>query len=267
MATALTIAGSDSGGGAGIQADLKTFAACGVHGVTAITAVTAQNTVTVTAVHVLPPAFVVTQIEAVVSDLGVDSVKTGMLATAATVEAVAACVDRLSLPSLVVDPVLRSSRGAPLLDADAIDILTRTLLPLARCVTPNRFEAERLAGIAIETESDIREAAKRIVGLGPQTVIITGGHRATTDVVDLCYDGHRFVELAGPRHPASSTHGTGCTHSAALAAGLARGDTLERAARDAKEYVSTAIQHGLPIGAGPGPLGRPEKGRWYTPEK
>ena len=141
MATALTIAGSDSGGGAGIQADLKTFAACGVHGVTAITAVTAQNTVAVTAVHVLPPAFVVAQIEAVASDLEVESVKTGMLATAATVEAVAACVDRLSLPALVVDPVFCSSRGAPLLDADGIDILTRALLPLARCVTATVFMA------------------------------------------------------------------------------------------------------------------------------
>ena len=257
VATALTIAGSDSGGGAGIQADLKTFAGFGVHGLTAITAITAQNTVAMTAVHVLPPTVVVAQIEAVASDLGVGSVKTGMLATAATVEAVAACVGRLSLPSLVVDPVFRTSRGAPLLDPDAIDILARTLLPLARCVTPNRLEAERLAGITIDTDRDAREAAKRIASLGPQSVVITGGHRPTANVVDLFFDGDRFIELAGPRHHTSSTHGTGCTYSAAVAAGLAQGDTLESATRGAKEYVSTAIQHGLPIGAGPGPLGRP----------
>lgn len=252
--TALTIAGSDSSGGAGLQADLKTFAAYDVYGLCAVTAVTAQNTMAVDAVHVLPPDFVVAQIESVCSDIGVRVAKTGMLANAAIVRAVANCLRQLALPSLVVDPVLRSSTEATLLDAEAIKVLRRELLPLALCVTPNRFEAELLSGVTIETDDDAREAARRISQSGPNYVIITGGHRASANVVELVYDGTTFSELAGPRHAASSTHGTGCTFSAALAAGLALGRTPLAAARSAKEYVAKGILQGLSLGSGPGPL-------------
>ena len=254
MKTVLTVAGSDSGGGAGIQADLRTFAAHGVHGLSAVTAVTAQNTTGVTLVHPVPPEVVVAQIEAVAADIRIDAVKTGMLSSAEVVEAVATSLARLRVAFLVVDPVLRASTGRALLADDALEALRRRLLPLAYCVTPNLEEAARLSGVPIRSDPDAREAARRIADLGPRTVVVTGGHRPTEEIVDLVLDGGTFVELRHPRVRASTTHGTGCTYSAALAAGLAQTRTLEDAARDAADFVAASIRRGVPLGAGPGPV-------------
>lgn len=254
MRTALTIAGSDSGGGAGIQADLKTFAAHGVYGTSAITAVTAQNTVGITASLALPTDLIAAQIEAVASDIGVHAAKTGMLATAAIVEAVARTVSDLELPYLVVDPVMVATSGDVLLHDDAVATLKADLLPRAFVVTPNRMEAEVLAGMAIETVDDARTAAHRILALGPAAVIVKGGHLASQDVVDLLHDGHSLTELRGPRTPGTSTHGTGCTFAAALTANLALGRSLREAFERSKSYVANAIRHSVAIGRGHGPV-------------
>jgi len=255
MKRALTIAGSDSGGGAGIQADLKTFAAHGVYGTSAITAVTAQNTRSVTGVHVVPAEFVTLQIEAVAGDIGCDAVKTGMLATSAIVEAVAAAVDALDLPNLVVDPVMIAKGGDRLLDQDAVHAVRVTLLKRARVVTPNVPEAEVLAGMPIRTLDDMRAAARRILALGPRAVIVKGGHLAGADSIDLLLHDGGEVQLAAPRLDVRHTHGTGCTFAAAIAARLASGESLDEAARGAKDYVTGAMRHGIDVGSGHQPLG------------
>jgi hydroxymethylpyrimidine/phosphomethylpyrimidine kinase len=254
MKTALTIAGSDSGGGAGIQADLKTFAAHGVYGTSAVAAVTAQNTLGVTAFMALPADLIIAQVEAVASDIGVDSVKTGMLANAAIVEAVAAAIDDLELPRVVVDPVMIAKSGDRLLEEEAVSAIRAELLRRAYVVTPNAPEAEVLAGMPVRSVADAREAARRIHKLGPTAVIVKGGHLATPEVVDLLFDGHAFTEFSGPRVDSRNSHGSGCTFAAALAANLALGHPLAEATRLAKEYVVGAIRHGLPIGRGHGPL-------------
>jgi len=256
MRVVLTIAGSDSSGGAGIQADLKTFAALGVYGTSAITAVTAQSTVGVTQSLALSADLVTAQIEAVAGDIEVHATKTGMLADAAIVEAVAAAIKELELPLVVVDPVLASKRGDPLLDADGVQMLRAELLPLARVVTPNVPEAEVLSGMPIDGPDAAREAARRIHGAGAAAVIITGGHLpGTSDVTDLLFDGGRFSTFTTSRVEGPSPHGTGCTFAAALAAHLARGDELDVAAARAQQYVAGAIRHALAIGRGRGPLG------------
>jgi hydroxymethylpyrimidine/phosphomethylpyrimidine kinase len=244
----LTIAGSDSGGGAGIQADLKAFAAAGCHGASAIVALTAQNTTGVTDVLEVPPEFVRAQLEAVFSDIGVDAAKTGMLFSAPIVEAVADFLAGHPVP-LVVDPVMVASSGARLLRDDAVDALVGRLLPLATVVTPNLAEAEALAG----TTGSRRELAERLHELGAPAVIVTGGHG--DDAVDHLFDGRQHVEIPVERHGVAATHGAGCTHSATLAALLARGRSLEQAARGAAEAASRAVAQGLvEIGVGEGPV-------------
>jgi hydroxymethylpyrimidine/phosphomethylpyrimidine kinase len=263
MRTALTIAGSDSSGGAGIQADLKTFAAFGIYGVSAITAVTAQSTRGIEAALALAADFVTAQIEAVAGDFTIDATKIGMLANAAIVEAVAAAIAELDLPLVIVDPVLVSSSGERLLDEDGVRALCAELLPRARVVTPNIPEAEALSRGSIESMADVYEAARRIHDLGPGAVIITGGHghekglglRAEgSEVVDLLFDGHTFHELRASRVESPHTHGTGCTFSSAVAAGLALGRELPDAAARAQQYVAGAIAHAPGIGHGRGPL-------------
>jgi hydroxymethylpyrimidine/phosphomethylpyrimidine kinase len=243
----LTIAGSDSGGGAGIQADLKAFAAAGTHGLSAIVALTAQNTVGVSAVHEVPTAIVIAQLEAVVSDIGVDAAKTGMLFSRSTIEAVADFLEGRRLP-LVVDPVMIASSGARLLEAGAVVALHRRLFPLATVITPNLMEAETLAGPGTR-----RELAERLVGLGAPAVIVTGGHGP--DAVDHLFDGREHVEIPVERLDVAATHGAGCTHSATLAALLAHGLSLAEAARGAARAAADAVRHGLPeLGAGDGPV-------------
>jgi hydroxymethylpyrimidine/phosphomethylpyrimidine kinase len=251
---ALTIAGSDSGGGAGIQADLKTFAAHDVFGTSAITAVTAQNTLGVTAVHAVPSDMVIAQIEAVASDIHVAATKTGMLASAAIVEAVAATIAELQLPLVVVDPVMISKSGATLLDEDALWALRRELLPRALLVTPNIPEAEALSERSIASIEDARDAARRILELGPSAVVIKGGHGIGDELIDLLFDGHDFHEFRTARIDTRNTHGTGCTFASAIAARLALGDRLVDAVKTAQAYVAGAIRHGLAIGHGHGPL-------------
>jgi hydroxymethylpyrimidine/phosphomethylpyrimidine kinase len=244
----LTIAGSDSGGGAGIQADLKAFAAAGCHGMTAVVALTAQNTTGVTAVHELPPDFVIAQLDAVFDDIGVDAAKTGMLFSAELVETVAGYLAEHPVP-LVVDPVMIASSGARLLREDAVRTYVERLLPLATVVTPNLPEAEALAG----GQGTRRELAERIHALGAAAVVVTGGHGETA--VDHLFDGREHVELPVERHDVAATHGAGCTHSATLAAGLARGLSLHDAAEEAGRVASAAVAHGLAgLGAGEGPV-------------
>jgi hydroxymethylpyrimidine/phosphomethylpyrimidine kinase len=254
MPTALTIAGSDSGGGAGIQADLKTFAAHGVYGTSAITALTAQNTLGVNGVHVVPDDFVTAQIEAVVSDFGCDAVKTGMLANSTIVEAVAAAVESLELPNLVVDPVMVAKSGAHLLDEEAVHAVRWTLLRLARVVTPNIPEAEVLAKMSIASVADMKEAARRIAMLKPSAVVIKGGHLAGPEVIDILLEKGEFHEWIGPRIEGPNTHGTGCTFAAAIAAHLAKGAPLIEAVPAAKAYVEGAMRHGIALGKGHRPL-------------
>jgi hydroxymethylpyrimidine/phosphomethylpyrimidine kinase len=251
--TALTIAGSDSSGGAGIQADLKTFAALGVYGMSAITAITAQNTVGVTVVAALAADLVTAQIEAIASDITVHATKIGMLANAAIVEATAAAIAELELPLVVVDPVMVAKSGDALLDRDGVRVIRTELLPRALVVTPNIPEAEALSDLSIRSLSDAREAARRIHRLGP-AVIIKGGHGSGDELVDLLFDGETFTELRTPRIATSSTHGTGCTFASAVAAHLALGHSLAEAARQAQAYVAGAIRQGLAIGHGHGPL-------------
>ncbi|MDQ7851222.1 MAG: bifunctional hydroxymethylpyrimidine kinase/phosphomethylpyrimidine kinase [Armatimonadota bacterium] len=251
---AMTIAGSDSGGGAGIQADLKTFAALGVFGTTALTALTAQNTRAVTAVLEVAPDFVGAQIDAVVGDIGVDAAKTGMLANAAIIEVVAQKVQEHDLRRLVVDPVMVAKSGAPLLRPDAVEALRRLLLPLALVVTPNLPEAAALAGRPVRTSAEMEEAARAIVALGPRAVVVKGGHlQAGEEAVDLFYDGREVRLFAAPRVHTRHTHGTGCIFSAAIAAGLAKGLEPPEAVAQAKRFVTAAIQGGLPLGGGHGP--------------
>lgn len=254
MPIALTIAGSDSGGGAGIQADLKTFAALGVYGTSALTAITAQNTIGVTAVQALSADLVTAQIEAVAGDMKIDAVKTGMLASSAIVEAVAAAIQSLELPSVVVDPVMIAKSGDRLFDEEALAALRSELLPRARVVTPNVPEAEVIAGMRITSLDDAREAARRIHKLGAASVVIKGGHLPGDEAIDLLFDGRTFAEYRTPRIDTRNTHGTGCTFASAIAAYLALGHTLPEAVGKAKEYVTGAIRHGLPIGQGHGPL-------------
>lgn len=261
MHTALTIAGSDSGGGAGIQADLKTFAALGVFGTSVVTAVTAQNTRAVAAVLELPPEMVAAQLDAVLSDIGADAAKTGMLASAALVEVVSAKVAEYRLARLVVDPVMVASSGRRLLSEDAIRGLRERLLPLALVVTPNIPEAEVLVARPIASPEDRRWAARQIAALGARHVVITGGHLPGDEVVDLLYDGHEFAEFRGPRIASRHTHGTGCTFSAAVAAYLACGHGVPGAVQLAKAYVAGAIRHAVPLGHGPGPLNH----MWQAP--
>jgi hydroxymethylpyrimidine kinase/phosphomethylpyrimidine kinase len=254
MPIALTIAGSDSGGGAGIQADLKTFAALGVYGTSAITAITAQNTIGVTAVQALSADLVTAQIEAVAGDMKIDVVKTGMLASSAIVEAVAAAISALDLPSVVVDPVMIAKSGDRLFDQEALAALRSELLPRARVVTPNVPEAEVIANLRITSLDEAREAARRIHKLGAASVVVKGGHLPGDEAIDLLFDGRTFTEYRAPRIDTRNTHGTGCTFASAIAAYLALGQTLPEAVRLAKEYVTGAIRHGLPIGQGHGPL-------------
>ena len=254
MRTVLTIAGSDSGGGAGIQADLKTFAALGVYGTSAITAVTAQNTIGVTALSALSADLVTAQIEAVASDIQIHATKTGMLANAAIAEAVAAAIEELDLPNVVVDPVMVAKSGDRLLDDEGVRTLCTELLPRALLVTPNIPEAEVLSGRRIVSADDAREAARRIHGMGPSAVIVKGGHAAGDEIVDLLFDGERFSEFRTARVSTRHTHGTGCTFASAIAANLALGHALADATSRAQAYVVGAIRHGLPIGKGHGPL-------------
>lgn len=254
MKTALTIAGSDSGAGAGIQADLKTFAAHGVYGTSAITALTAQNTLGVSGIHAVPAEFVTAQIEAVVGDIGCHAVKTGMLATAAIVEVTAAAVEGLDLPNLVVDPVMVAKGGDRLLDEDAVHALRTVLFRLARVVTPNVPEAEALTGLPIRDVADMHAAARRLLQFGSAAVIVKGGHLAGATVTDLLVGRSGAIELTGPRIEGRHTHGTGCTFAAAIAARLARGDSLEAAARGAKDFVAGAMRHGIDVGRGHQPL-------------
>lgn len=255
MRTALTIAGSDSGGGAGIQADLKTFAALGVYGTTAITALTAQDTVAVRGVHLVPPAFVAAQVDAVVTDLGCDAVKTGMLGAAAIVEAVAAAITRHALPNVVVDPVMVAKSGDHLLAAEAVEAVRRHLLPLARVVTPNVPEAEVLTGLVIRDLDDATAAARALVALGAGAAVVKGGHLDRADIVDVLVDAAgRVVTITGARVPGVHTHGTGCTFASAIAARLALGDDVESAVRAAQAYVREAMRAGVPLGAGHRPL-------------
>jgi hydroxymethylpyrimidine/phosphomethylpyrimidine kinase len=254
MQTALTIAGSDSSGGAGIQADLKTFAAFGVYGTSAITAVTAQSTLGITAAMPLPADMVTAQIEAIAGDIALHATKIGMLATAAIVEAVAAAIEELDLPMVVLDPVLASSSGTRLLDDDGLQMLRAELLPRAFIVTPNLPEAEVLSGKRVVSAADAREAARRIHDMGAVTVIVTGGHRGGEDIVDLLFDGRTFTELHTARVDARNTHGTGCTFASAVAACLALGETPPEAVVRAQRYVAGAIRHAPEIGRGRGPL-------------
>ena len=253
MKQVLTIAGSDSGGGAGIQADLKAFAANGVYGMSAITAITAQNTEEVTEVFELPASIIEAQIDAIFDDFDVAAVKTGMLSSAAIVKSVAKMLGPQNVANLVVDPVMISKSGHPLLQIDAIAALTETLLPLALVITPNIHEAERLSGLTIKTLADARQAAKVIQKLGCRNVLIKGGHLLAERGTDLLYDGRFFQVFKGEFFDTPHTHGTGCTYASAIAAQLARGKLLTDAIQTAKTYVTEAIRHGLAIGHGKGP--------------
>jgi len=256
MRTALTIAGSDSGGGAGIQADLKTFAAHGVYGTSALTAVTAQNTRGVDAWEPVSTELVIAQIEAVAVDFAPAAVKTGMLATGAIVEAVAATIAELDLPNLVVDPVMIATGGGRLLDEDAIAAMRLELFKRAEIVTPNIPEAEVLAETRIESVEDMLSAARRILQMGPRVVLLKGGHLDNgPEIVDIVCSRGRAFELRGTRIDTRHTHGTGCTLASAIAARLARGDAIEEAIRGARTYLDGAIRHAPALGAGHGPLG------------
>jgi hydroxymethylpyrimidine/phosphomethylpyrimidine kinase len=255
LPVALTIAGSDSGGGAGIQADLKTFAAFGVHGTSAITAITAQNTIGVTDIHEVPVRVIRAQIDAVVDDIGVQAAKTGMLASAEIIHAVSAAVREHGIEKLVVDPVMVAKGGARLLHNDAIATLYRFLLPLALVVTPNIPEAEVLLGRSLTTLDDRRQAARDLVALGPRIAVVKGGHAESDELaIDVYWDGTDLVELKGRRIDTKNTHGSGCAFSAAIAAGLAKGQQPLEAVHAAKTFIGGAIEHSLEIGKGHGPV-------------
>ena len=250
---ALTIAGSDSGAGAGIQADLKTFAALGVYGTSAITAVTAQNTIGVTRVLALHPDLVAAQIDAILDDIGAHALKTGMLANAAIIAVVAQKIRRYRLQNLVVDPVMVATSGDLLIKQNAVAALRSRLIPLATVVTPNLPEAEALVGKPLRTSEEIEGAARQIVAMGARAVVIKGGHRQGP-AVDLFFDGQKMHALSAPRIRTKNTHGTGCTFAAAIAAELAKGENLESAVRTAKDYITAAIRAGFKIGAGHSPV-------------
>ncbi len=250
---ALTIAGSDSGGGAGIQADLKTFNAFRVFGMSVITAVTAQNSLGVQGVENLPPAFVALQLGSVLTDFGADAAKCGMLSTAPIIEAVAAGLADRPIDKLVVDPVMVAKSGDALLQPDARQALIERILPLALVVTPNLPEAQVLAGIPVATRDDMEEAARRIRALGPRWVLVKGGH-LKGEALDLLWNGRAFTTFSAARIESGNTHGTGCTFSAAITAGLSRGQALGDAIRDAKAYVTRAIRDGFQAGGGVGQL-------------
>jgi hydroxymethylpyrimidine/phosphomethylpyrimidine kinase len=253
--TALTIAGSDSGGGAGAQADLKTFLACRVHGMSAITAVTVQNSLGVSGFHELPPQVVADQIESVTTDIGVDAAKTGMLASAAIMTAVAEVVTRLRITPFVVDPVAASQHGDPLLRPDAFEALREVIIPLATLITPNLGEVKLLTGVDVRTRADMDDAARALLALGPQAVLVKGGHLPAGDAVDLLYDGTTWTEFAAPRRSTDHTHGSGDTLASSITAGLARGLSLVEAVREGKTFVTQAVTDSFPLGAGLGPVG------------
>lgn len=250
---ALTIAGSDSGAGAGIQADLKTFAALGVYGTSAITAITAQNTVSVTAVLALTPRLVAAQIDAVIGDIGSHALKTGMLANAAIIDIVSQKIREHRLKNIVVDPVMVATSGDLLIKKNAVATLRKRLLPLATIVTPNIPEAEELTGMKLRSANDIEKTAQMIVEMGASCVVIKGGHRSGP-AADLFYDGKRFTVLKAPRIRTKNTHGTGCTFSAAIAAYLARGEKLDHAVALAKQFITLALRRSFAIGAGHSPV-------------
>jgi hydroxymethylpyrimidine/phosphomethylpyrimidine kinase len=248
----LTVAGSDSGGGAGIQADLKTMLACGVHGMSVVTAVTAQNSLGVQGSWPMPVDAVVAQLDAVLDDIGVDAIKTGMLAAAAVAAAVADRLSRVDVP-IVVDPVGVSSSGQPLLTDDGVNVLRTELLPLATVVTPNLAEVEQLTGFVVRADEDLRTAAAAVLELGPRWVLVKGGH-LEGDAVDLLTDGTVEQVLRAPRIDNPHTHGTGCTLSSAIASYLALGEDVPTAVRTAKDYVTGAIRGGFSLGSGTGPV-------------
>jgi hydroxymethylpyrimidine/phosphomethylpyrimidine kinase len=253
--TALTIAGSDSGGGAGVQADLKTFFACRVHGLAAITAVTVQNSLGVTGYHEIPADVVAGQIDAVARDIGVGAAKTGMLSSAAIMAAVAEVVQRHSIHPFVVDPVAASQHGDPLLRPDALDALRTTIFPLADLVTPNLGEVRLLTGLDVHSPEEMPDAARALHDFGPRWVLVKGGHLPSGDAVDLLYDGRDFVELRGPRHETAHTHGSGDTLASSITAGLARGLDMVEAVRAGKRFVTRSVADSYPLGAGLGPVG------------
>jgi len=249
----ITIAGSDSGGGAGIQADLKTFAALQVHGTTAITSITAQNTYSVIGIQDITPDIVEKQIIAVYEDMGIDAGKTGMLHTSKIIEKVAHIVGNLGFP-LVVDPVMIAKSGARLLREDAIEALVNKLFPISEIVTPNKYEAEALSDIKINNVEDMKKAAKKIHSLGPKAVVVKGGHLKGGEAIDLLYDGNEFRIFKSIKYSDETTHGTGCSFSAAIAAFLARGYNRVDAVKEAKRFISIAIRYGLKLGKGVGPV-------------
>ncbi len=251
----LTVAGSDSGGGAGIQADLKTFQELGVFGMSALTALTAQNTVGVHGVHEVPPEFVTQQLDVVLGDIGADVVKTGMLSSAAIIGAVVKGLTAHDVTRLVVDPVCASKHGDPLLQPEAVDAMRTGIIPMAEVVTPNLGEVTVLTGLGVRTRDDLHAAARAIKELGPAWVLIKGGHLEGDDeAVDLLFDGRRDIYIAAPREATQDTHGTGCTLASAIAAYRARGEDVQAAVRAAKAYVTGAIRHGLRLGRGIGPV-------------
>lgn len=257
LARALTIAGSDSGGGAGIQADLKTFGALGVFGMSALTAITAQNTVGVQGIFELPPDFVRLQITSVLSDIGADAVKTGMLSSVSIIESVAATLSEYGVRNLVVDPVMVAKGGDMLLRADARDALIQLILPLAEVVTPNLHEAGVLTGKTIETTAEMRGAAEMIHAMGARYVLVKGGHLPPVESsIDILFDGSDWLDYEAPRIETRNNHGTGCTLASAIAAGLAKGLPVRKAVEEAKQYLTAVLQasHDLSLGHGHGPM-------------
>ncbi|MBM6617754.1 bifunctional hydroxymethylpyrimidine kinase/phosphomethylpyrimidine kinase [Bacillus suaedaesalsae] len=250
---ALTIAGSDSGGGAGIQADLKTFQELGVYGMSAITAITAQNTLGVSGVHPVPTSMITSQLESIAADLTPDAVKTGMLFSSEVIQAVAHCIDTYQWKQVVIDPVMIAKGGASLLQSDAIASMKKHLLPLATLITPNIPEAEVLTGMIIQSMEDRKTAARILYELGAKHVVIKGGHNDDFMAIDLYFDGEKFEEVSSPRLQTKNTHGTGCTFSAALTAELAKGNTINDAVCIAKQFIQAAITYDLQIGSGHGP--------------
>ncbi|MBM7771535.1 hydroxymethylpyrimidine/phosphomethylpyrimidine kinase [Actinokineospora baliensis] len=264
----LTIAGSDSGGGAGIQADLRTFFACGVHGMTAITAVTVQNSLGVSGFHTIPPEVVAAQIEAVATDIGVQAAKTGMLATAEIIEAIAGACERVRIgrsgdTPFVVDPVSASMHGDPLLSEAALDALRTLLFPVASLVTPNLDEVRLLTGIEVRSQAQQRDAAKALAEFGPQWVLVKGGHLFDdAECLDLLYDGSQFHEFVGPRYDAKHTHGSGDTLASTVTSALAKGLDMVSAVGAAKSFIQRSVLDAYPLGAGVGPVSP----RWRLPD-
>jgi len=254
MKIALTIAGSDSGGGAGIQADLKTFSALGVYGMSVLTSITAQNTLGVQGIHDLPPYFVGLQIDSVMQDIGTDAVKIGMLSNAQIIKIVSEKIKEYKVKNLVIDPVMVAKGGDRLLKEEAVEALKQDLIPLAMVLTPNLSEAEVLSDLRIKNIKDMKEAARKIYKLGPKNVLIKGGHLLSNEAVDLLYDGNIFKEFKAERINTKNTHGTGCTLSSAIAVGLAQEKGIEEAVDIAKKYITLAIKNSLDIGHGHGPL-------------